>query len=266
MGISDNQPDVIQKNDYFIRGVGIDPAKYLIRPGVVTGLNKHSAGQWANARPYISNGNDIFVWPVGAEGFSDAGQATLGLHKYIGAKDVDGIVIHAEESRITLTGTFPGLTSVANRIDLRNLLRQTPKGPGLILWIPGIYEQEQYVLAESWNFDHAADDRSHSIDYSVTFVRIGTKKQVSDPTGTIPPPQPGQHTTPGGSAHRIFTVKANVRTLRAIAKVVYKNPHAWTRLVTLNNGQINRWKHKHPKLPMHEIPTHRWPLGTKFHY
>lgn len=260
------RPPVISENDYYVPGVGIDPAAYLLKPGTVKEPGDHSAGQWAHARPYISNGGDFFVFPVGPEGFHEQGQAQLGLHNYIGDVEADGITVHRDESRITLSGTFPGLTSVDVMIECRNMLRAIPKGNGLILWVPGVFEQEQYVLAESWDFTHEEDDRSHSINYSVTFVRIGTKHRVDDPGGSIPPPNPGTSTGGKGKPAKIFTVKANVRTLRAIAKRVYKNANAWPRLVDLNEGQLNRWKKNHPDIPTHKIPTYRWPIGTHFRY
>jgi hypothetical protein len=248
-------------------GIGLDPAKYLLRPGEVTSPGKHTAGQWAHARPYISNGSSVFVFPVGPEGFTDQGQTTLGLHKYIGDENIDGVIVHREESRITLTGIFPGLTSVQNRIDCRAMLRQIPKDMGLILWVPGVFGQEQFVLPESWTFEHGEDDRSHSITYAITFVRIGTRKHIADPSGSIPPPQPGtKKTKPKGKPARIYTIRSSVRTLRGVAKVVYHDYDAWPRLVRLNEGQLNAWKKKHPSVPNYKIPTYRWPIGTKFRY
>ena len=260
------RPPVISENDYFIPGVGIDPAAYLLKPGSVSSPGKHSAGQWAHARPYLSNGSDIFVFPVGVEGFQEQGQATLGLHHYIGDVEADGVTVHRDESRITLSGTWPGLTAVDVMVDCRNMLRAIPQDLGLILWVPGIFVKEQYVLAETWTFSHEEDDRSHSIPYTITFVRIGDTHRVADPSGSIPPPNPGGQTKPKGKPSKIFTIKANVRTLRAVAKKVYKNDNAWPRLVTLNEGQLNKWKKNHPDIPTYKIPTYRWPIGTKFSY
>lgn len=260
------RPPRIHENDYWYPGVGIDPAAYLLAPGTVKGPNQHSSGQWAHARPYISNGNDIFVFPVGPEGFQEQGQATIGLHNYINGRESDGQTVHYDESRITLSGTFPGLTSVQVMIDCRNMLRATQKAAGLILWVPGVFNQEQFVLPDNWTFTHDESDRSHSIDYSITFLRIGTKKQVNDPSNAIPPPNPGSGSKPKGKPPHIFTIKEGTRTLRAVAKKVYHDADAWPRLVRLNQGQLNRWKKKHPNIPTHKIPTYRWPLGTKFRY
>jgi hypothetical protein len=260
------QPPQIHENDYWYPGVGIDPAKYLLKPGVVTGPNKHTSGQWAHARPYIANGQIVFVFPVGMEGFQEQGQAQLGIHHYIGDKEADGMTVHYDESRITLSGVFPGLTSTPNMRALRNMLRAPQKAAGLILWVPGVLDQEQYVLPDTWTFNHDEGDRSHSIDYSVTFLRIGTRKRVNDPTNSVPPENPGPGKKPRGKPGKIFTVRAGYRTLRHIAKKVYHDADAWPRLVRLNQGQLNRWKRKHPNIPQHKIPTYRWPLGTKFRY
>lgn len=261
-----DRPPLIEENSDYLPGVGIDPAAYLIRPGVVSSPGNHSAGQWAHARPYLSNGDNFFVFPVGPEGFQEQGEATLGLHKYIGDVESDGVTVHRDESRITLSGTFPGITSVSVMIDCRNMLRSIPQDLGLILWVPGVFEREQYVLPESWSFNHDSADRTHSIDYTITMVRVGDKHRVTDPSGTIPPANPGHKTRGKGKPAKIYTVKANVRTLRAIAKVVYKNDAAWPKLVSLNEGQLNKWKKNHPAIPAYKIPTYRWPIGTKFRY
>jgi hypothetical protein len=151
-------------------------------------------------------------------------------------------------------------------IDCRNMLRAPQKAAGLILFVPGVFAQEQFVLPDTWSFTHDESDRSHSIDYSITFLRIGTKKQVNDPTNAIPPPNPGSGSKPKGKPPHIFTIKHGARTLRAVAKHVYHDADAWPRIVRLNQGQLNRWKKNHPNIPPHKIPTYRWPLGTKFRY
>lgn len=264
-GPNNLQPPLIQENDYYTPGIGIDPAKYLLKPGTVKSPGDHSAGLWAHARPYISNGDNIFIFPVGAEGFSDSGQATLELHKYIGDDNSDGITVHYGEDKITLSGTFPGLTSVHNKINCKAMLKSVPRGRGLLLWVPGVFPQEQIVLPESWSFDHQADDRTHSIEYTITFAKIGGRGGVKDPQGPPPPPQPGGGGPKGKPGH-VFIVTASCRTLRAIAKKVYGDTDAWVVLVKKNQGQLNKWKKHHPEVPAYKIPTYRWPLGTKFSY
>ena len=254
------------ETEWWYPDVGIDPAAYLLKPGTVDSPGHHSSGQWVHARPYISNGDKTFVFPVGPEGFQEQGQATLGVHNYIGDTESDATTVHYDESRITLSGTFPGLTSVDVMKECRTMLRSPQKARGLILWVPGVFEQEQFVLPDTWSFEHAEDDRTHSINYTITFLRIGTKGHVNDPTNSIPPPNPGGNSGGKGKPAHVFTIRHGIRTLRAVAKHVYHDADAWPRLVRLNQGQLNRWKRKHPNVPLHKIPTYRWPLGTKFRY
>lgn len=259
------QPE-IASSDVWTPGSGQDPSAYLVNPGTVRGPGQHSAGQLRHARPYLVSGNSLFVFPVGVEGFVRSGQATLGLHHYIGDNAVDGVTIHYEEARIELSGTFPGITAQDNMVDCINILRSRPVEAGLVLYAPGVFEREQYVLAETWNFTHDRDDRSHSIDYTISLVRIGEGTRATDKPGATAPPNPTAKTKPKGKPSRIFTVKDGARTLRAISKIVYGDQGAWAKLVDLNQGQLNSWKKNHPVIPTHQLPTYRWPIGTKFRY
>jgi hypothetical protein len=259
------QPEVV---DYEIwrPNRGKDPAKYLIDPGSVTAPGKHSAGMLRHARPYLVAGDTLFIFPVGVEGFRRSGQSQLGLHRYIGDNSVDGMTIHLEEARIELTGTFPGTTAQDNMVNCINILRAPTKEPGLILYAPGVFEMEQYVLPENWDFSHDRDDRTHSIDYVISLVRIGEGRKVKDIPGKPPPPQPGRKIKPKGKPSRIWTVKAGAQTLRAVAKLVYGDAESWKRLVQLNQGLLTTWNKTHPDIPNHQLPTFRWPVGTKLRY
>jgi len=262
------RPPIISTPSRWRQNTGIDPAKYLIFPGTVRAPGKHSPGNLRHARPYFANGSNLFVFPVGVEGFRRSGQATLGLHKYIGGNTSDGITIHYEEGRIELSGTFPGLTAQDNMVDCISMLRSRPVEAGLVLYAPGVFEREQYVLPESWDFSHDADDRTHSIPYSITLVRIGEGGKVKDPLGTPAPPQPSQKKIkPKGKPQRIYIIKDGVRTLRAVANEVYGNQNSWDRLVELNSGQLTAWRRTQDKeVPSMQLPTYRWPIGTQFHY
>ena len=88
-------------------GTGQDPAAYLVYPGTINAPGKATPGNLRHARPYLVNGSKLYPFPTGVEGFERSGQATLGLHHYIGDNTVDGVTIHYEEARITLSGTFP---------------------------------------------------------------------------------------------------------------------------------------------------------------
>lgn len=264
-------PEIV-KFEIWKPSTGQDPAKYLVDPGSVVAPGQHSAGQLRHARPYLVSDQAFFVFPVGVEGFTRSGQATLGLHHYIGGNTVEGVTIHFEEARIELSGTFPGITAQDNMVECINILRSQPASPGLVLYAPGVFEREQYILPESWNFTHDPADRSHSIDYTITLVRIGEGTKVPDKAGTPPPPNPSiTKRKPKGKPARIFIVKDNVRTLRAVAKAVYGDQSKWNKIVQLNQGQLASWQRGQGMnvangLPSYQLPTYRWPIGTKFSY
>lgn len=252
-------------------GTGLDPAKYLIKPGQITGRNKHSPGNLGHARPYIVSGNVIFAFPVGVEGFTRSGTAQLGLHRYLGENAVRGNVTHREEARIELNGTFPGLTAQELMVTCINILRSAPPKPGLILYAPGVFNAEQYVLPESWTFAHDPEDRTHSITYQISFVRTGEGNTVKDPIGKAPDSQPGLKVDPRGKPTRSFTVTDGARTLRQIAFFVYHDQNKWQQLVNLNAGQLALWQRSAAlnaaaDLPAYKLPTYRWPIGTQFRY
>src|SRR4029077_13314409 len=250
-----------RKEKPWLPGTGQDPARYLINPGDVRAPGKHRPGNLRHARPYIVNGAKMFVFPVGTEGFRRSGQAQLALHHYIGGMNVDGRAMHYEEARIELTGTFPGITSQQNMVDCIHVLTSISPRHGLVLYCPGVFDREQYVLAETWDFSHQADDRTHSIDFSVSFVRKGTGKKVKDPHGVKPPPQPQRKSDPRGDGTNVFHARDGARTFNAIAMLLWHNSAYWKRLSNMNYTLVHR-----AKLPMHKVPTHRWPIGTKIHY
>jgi len=242
-------------------GTGQDPAKYLIYPGTVNAPGRHTPGNLRHARPYLVNGSKMYVFPTPVEGFTRSGQAQLGLRHYLGSNTVDGVTMHYEEGRISLTGTFPGLTSRQNMAECIDMLRSHTQERGLVLYAPGVFEREQYLLPENWSFNHTEDDRSHSIEYSITFVRIGDGKKVTDPKGTPPPMNPRISTLKKGKPTRTFTTKAGAQTLRAIAKIVYKDADKWKQIVGLNRSLITK-----SGKSMQALPLYRFPIGTKFRY
>lgn len=252
-------PPGFKRNIRWSGGTEMDTARYLVNPGDNT-----DAGSLVHIRPYLDNGQTIFIFPVGVEEFRASGDTQLGLHHYIGDNAVDGVVLHWEEGRITLAGTFPGITSHTNMVELRNILRTPPKqDKGLTLYANGVFENEQYVLPESWEFSHDRDDRSHSIDYTITLVRTGDSKRLADKPGDPPPPNPSHSTTPLGAPSRIFTIKSGARTLQAMSTITYVPLNI---IVNLNQGQLNKWQKSHPKVSNVQLPFYRWPIGTKFRY
>lgn len=234
----------------FTQGMGQDPARYLVFDGALR-----------NPRPFLISGNDTFVWPVGVEGLTETGNATLAIHHYIGDEDADVQVIHRDESRIEMTGTFPGIHGIQSVQKLRDMVQQVTPDKGKVLFLPGIFERVQYVIAENYNFAHGADDRTHSWDYSITFIRTGLGRVIPDPKGTAPPPNPSSKTTPRGKAARYVRVKTGQQTFRQIAKRVYGNANKWVLLIALNQKLILG-----TGLAKWQLPNHRWNFGIHIYY
>src|SRR5262245_6942278 len=248
--------------------VQVDTAKYLVDPGSVKAPGRHTPGQLRHARPYLANGKKLFVFPTPVEGVSRTGQAMLGLRHYIGDWTADGCTIHYERARITLNGLFPGQTSQANMAECISMLRSCHKGRGLILYAPASFTQEQHGLPENWNFTHDEDDRTHSIAYSITVVRIGEGKKVADPHGK-PPRMEVRKAAPKGKPTKIWTVKEGARTLRTIAAKgeVYGDVKKWTQLVSLNREALVALQKKaDQKAGSYKLPNFRLPVGFKLRY
>lgn len=254
-------PRIHKQAQVWKRGTGQDPAAYLVDPGSVAKPGKHKSGNLAHARPYIVNGVKMFVFPVGTEGFRRSGQATLGLHRYLGSDAVDGRTMHYEEGRIELRGTFPGITSQQCKVDAIHVLTSVAPRSGMILYVPGVFDREQFVLPETWDFNHTEDDRTHSIDFTISFVKISTGKMLNDPRGTPPPPQPIRKTVPRGKASRTFRAKDGARSFQTIATLVYNNSGLWAKLAEMNQALIRK-----AGVAQHQVPSHRWPIGTAIHY
>ena len=269
--IWDNAPQVYKANDIFDPNIGENPARYLVNPGSVKAPGKHSPGNLRHARPYLVSGNVIFVFPVGVEGFNAAGSATLGLHTYVGANAVAAQTIMRETGRLTLSGTFPGGTAQDAMVNCRNILRSAPPDPGLILYAPGVFDTEQFVVAEDWEFDHSEDDRTHSISYRITFVRVGNGKGVADPHGQPAPTNPTTKRRDASAPAKTFTVRSGVQTFQQIANSVYGAASKGQQLGALNGPMIAKFQssnlmNKVHGLPTYALPTYRWPVGTKVRY
>lgn len=282
--MSETVPEQISGAEIWHQGTGQDPARYLVDPGQWNeGTKKMSAGQLAHARPWLDSGVRIFIWPVPTEGFSRSGQSMLALHHYIGDQFADAQVIHRDEARITLTGVFPGITAQNAMASLVNTLNDDPPDAGMVLNVPGVFDQVKFVIPENWEFGHDPDDQTHSISYTVTFIQIGERGRVSDPGGAAPPVNPSSvsanpSTTPsanvisaGGAAPVTpaqsqyfpngFTTKSGVQTLKAIAFFSYGTPDRWEDVYNLNQELINRITKNAPKS---KLPTYLLPVGVTF--
>jgi hypothetical protein len=224
------------------------------------------------APPSIRSANNTFVWPLGAEGFRRSGSATLGIHKYLGAANVSVQVIHLDEAHIEMNGTFPGLTSPQF---MEQLLAVITADGSKDLFLPGIFSRIQRVFTESYDFTHPQDDRTHSIDYTISFVRttIGaTVPATTSKTGQTVSAQraiPGspRATVSGGLADNpnTYVVAQNAQSLREIAGAVYGDADEWTKLVDMNKEVLDNYN-PGIGLPAFKLPTTRLPIGTKLVY
>jgi hypothetical protein len=184
--MADRPPESIEA-EIWTPGTGQDPAKYLVDPGFWDeGSKRMTPGMLTHARPWLDSGNKIFIWPVPAEGFGRTGTNMLGIHHYVGDQYVDVQIIHRDEARIEMNGVFPGITAQDNMVDFINTLNDDPPEAGMILYVPGIFEQVKFVAPENWDFRHDPDDQTHSISYTVTFVIMGEGRRLPDPAGEAP--------------------------------------------------------------------------------
>lgn len=223
--------------------------------------------------PKIVCRKKIFVWPVGTEGFRRSGAATLGIHKYLGRGYVDVHVVHRDEARIEMSGTFPGRTSVKNMHDLIAIL--TMSGVKY-LYVPGVFSNVQTVFVENYDFPHDREDRTHSIDYTVTFVRTVTGAKIDAKQVAMMPledtgPSQRLNSTVNTQSERVVIVSDSMNTFRAISSAVYGDADKWRTLVDLNLDQVQTLNSGSNGPQIHEMPdyllvTMRLPNGMRLRY
>jgi hypothetical protein len=232
------------------RGDEDDTARYIAAPGVDF------------YRPWLSiPGGDSFVWPGGVEGFSCRIDPTLGIHSYIGDNAVVVDVTHKGREGITLSGIFPGLSSVDAFLSLRDMIyKDIPEG-GFILYVPHLFPKTQRVFVQSASFDHPQDSRLRDLAYSVDFVRVNVGAAQPTPNIRTPTPQPAPATKARGKASRRFVVNATVNTLRKIAAAKLGSANRWHELYSKNEKFF-----KKRKIAMHAVPDYRLAQGTKINY
>lgn len=247
----------IVRNDRF--KAGDDPAAIL------------PLSQLRFSPPSVRSSENVFIWPMGVEGFRRSGSATLGIHKYLGAGNVDVQVAHLDEAHLEMTGTFPGLTSKNNMAELLAVI--TADGAKELI-LPGIFSRIQKVFCENYEFSHAVDDRTHSIDYSISFVRttVGVGVSSGDRFLTASNPGSGTQTLSGSprstaltsvaQSDRVFVVADGAQTLREISSIVYGDQTLWPQLVLLNASALDIYN-PDLELGIYQLPTVRLPIGTK---
>jgi hypothetical protein len=225
---------------------GVDPSRYTVYP------------KWFEHPSIQIPKGAAFVWPLGIEGFRIAGSAKLGVHSYLGDNAVVVEVAHTDERRIEMSGQFPGNTGVEVMRDLIEIL--VGKSEFKILRLPGVFPLEQYVVMENYDFNHSEDDRTRSVNYSVTFLRMGVGKRTKRRRVVQPPANP-KNKKNKGKPSKVFVVREGARTLRGIAQKVYGTSTRWVDLFELNTQSLSRLN-----TPYHQMPTKQLPLGFWIHY
>jgi hypothetical protein len=256
-----NSPPEIDFRKAEIWKPGKDPAKRI------------SYSQHRHALPKITAGGKTFVFPVGVEGFKRSGLATLGIHKYLGRHYVDVHVIHRDEAHIEMTGIFPGLTATKNMQDLTNILTAVATK---YLYLPGVFPHIQTVYPENYNFDHDKEDRTHSIEYSIMFVRTTTGKKVNDNQIVLHDLAPGGPSNDKGSpvkgkSDRVVVITDSMKTLRSVADRVYGDADRWRTLVDLNSEVLPDYNKRlvGPTViltPDYQLAVMRLEVGTRLRY
>lgn len=212
-------------------------------------------------RPYLSlPGVGKFVWPVGTEGFGISGQADLAIHKYLGDNDIEVEIVHFDERRIEMSGTFPGHSATWYMRDLIAVMT-AKSNKQKVLGLPGLFPRTQLVDVENYNFSHDPEDRTRSVSYQITFVRSGAGRPVPRSDLDDPLENPIEDNPPKGDPIHIFRVRAGFRTLRNISAKVYGDPRKWRKLWNLNKVKLRKLG-----FTLHSIQHKRLPLGTKIRY
>lgn len=256
-----DHPDVIGTNQ---GGIGQD------RPGGVFEVKGDSAKflvalrRFKRPRLRAPNG-DSFVWPQGTEGVLISGQAKLGVKAYIGDDRVDVQVIHRDEARVEMSGSFMGETAPVNFQALRALIISNYPQSGLLLDIPDVFQFEHHVYVESYEFDHPEDSNEEDFTYRVVFVDTGkTRKRLPSAKSIRPPTNPKTTKGKGKSANYV-RVKDGMRTLRGISKKVYRDANKWKTLYTKNKKALNDVMAA-DGIPLAKLPTKPLPIGLKIYY
>jgi|SRR5215831_1189398 len=214
-------------------------------------------------RPWVATpGGSAYVWPGGVEGFQLTSNAETGIHKYLGEIGTDVIVVYPDEFHISLSGTFPGKTSVANLHALRSvLLQQTIYGH--ILALPGIQSQLLYVVPINHQFAHDPGDYTSNVNYSVEFIKTGTGSNYKLPPLHLPQSNPTVKTSARGKNQRHVTTKHGFQTLRAIANQVYHDVSQEAILMLASKNASALKKHN---ISLQKSVTAKLPVGMRINW
>lgn len=221
-------------------------------------------GAFLRPRLYIVDGEE-FVWPLGTEGITVSGAATVAEHKYIGGNALVVDVTHLDASRIEMSGMFPGLTSTANVRALRRLCRLPNPSDYKRLEVPGVFSQAQRIVAENWDFTRVEDD-PHAWTYRVSLIVVGTNqiptKNVGGTTTLIGQTPSNLKTMRGEPAH-VVTVKQGAQTLKAVAFQAYGDASKWKIIYMANRDVIQQAL---GDVPLVAAAVARLPVGIKLKY
>lgn len=212
------------------------------------------------ARPFLSvPGGNVFIWPLGTEGFEIVDTAELGRHKYLGDIELDVDVTHRGERTITLSGVFPGWTSTENMLALSTIFYADTPARGKVLHLPGILKSYQYVTCQTLRHSHADDERTMDISYSLELIRAGVGPK-SHPVGATEPNQGGTSSVAGT---RQYKIRAGVRTLRGVAADVYGSGNRWVDLYKIDKN-ANYFNNR--GIRAQQVPDYRLPIGLVIYY
>lgn len=247
-------PEIKRKADVF--DFGDDPAAYIV-----------NYDDFPHPSLGVPGGPE-FEWPLGTEGFRLTGNAALAIHRYIGDDEAVVQVTHRSETRIEMSGAFPGKTGVFHMRALRDVVEYPSPPEGKILTLPGVNLKQWNVFAENWDFGHEEQDFTDTISYSVTFVKVSTGKAIPKVRIDEPDPNPGVVRTrpnPKGKPGRYYKVQSGARSLRAISAIVYGDARYWETLYNLNRLSQNAGR-VFASLGFHKVHMAPLPLGLRIYY
>lgn len=225
-----------------------DSAYYILKPGENF------------LQPWISiPGGIAFIFPLGIEGFSLSIEPQLGIHRFIGDNKVVVDVVHKGEERLSMSGTFPGESSVSALRALRDIVyAETPRG-GKIVGLPNVLPYAQRMVVASARFDRPQDARGKDLSYDIEFVRLGYVSDIDTEFSVekaVPQPSVG-----AGTSSKRFTVNSKYNTARKIAKYKLGAESKWRRIYDLNTKVYRKLN-----VAAHKAPDFRLPLGTVIYY